>query len=252
MSGDELSRYWFPLTPNARAFSTLMRNFFSNCREADRQENLGVLCQRHWRQLLSDLLRKWRSVVIGPGALSFHPASGSATVSRTQRFRAEGFRNGAGELHLLDRLLDLAKRQMLVAFGSRPLPVTVPTPNAYTVFVRNVIEHAHAWGNHFQHNIPHMRSLPHEEQLITPPPSRHHLGVSPPPRRTWVSTLGSTRLQGSFSTRHRCRSNGIGSVAYVRIWPNSAVAATLLERQLLGDKLPSAATTSLSAASARR
>jgi hypothetical protein len=25
----------------------LMRNFLSNCREADRQENLGVLCQRH-------------------------------------------------------------------------------------------------------------------------------------------------------------------------------------------------------------
>jgi hypothetical protein len=25
----------------------LMRDFFSHCREADQQENLGVLCQRH-------------------------------------------------------------------------------------------------------------------------------------------------------------------------------------------------------------
>ncbi len=35
----------------------LMRNFFRNCWEADRQDNFTVLYHRGWRQLSSDLLR---------------------------------------------------------------------------------------------------------------------------------------------------------------------------------------------------
>jgi len=47
LSGNEL--FTLPVFAHAECLSilALMRNFFSNCREADRQENLGVLCQRH-------------------------------------------------------------------------------------------------------------------------------------------------------------------------------------------------------------
>jgi hypothetical protein len=67
---------------------------------------------------------------------------------------------GPAGLYLPDHLLDLAKRQMLMAFGSRP--VTVRTRNARTVFVRSVIKTRRCWGNHFQHKHAYMRSYPAE------------------------------------------------------------------------------------------
>jgi hypothetical protein len=47
LSGDELFTLLVSACAECQSIMALMRNFFSNCREADRQENLGVLCQRH-------------------------------------------------------------------------------------------------------------------------------------------------------------------------------------------------------------
>ena len=46
LSGDELFAPLVSAHPECQSILALMRDFFSNCREADRQENLGVLCQR--------------------------------------------------------------------------------------------------------------------------------------------------------------------------------------------------------------
>jgi hypothetical protein len=47
LSGDELFTLLVSALAECQSIFALMRDFFLNCREADRQENLGVLCQRH-------------------------------------------------------------------------------------------------------------------------------------------------------------------------------------------------------------
>jgi hypothetical protein len=47
LSGDKLFTLLVSAHAECQSILALMRNFFSNCREADRQENFGVLCQRH-------------------------------------------------------------------------------------------------------------------------------------------------------------------------------------------------------------
>jgi hypothetical protein len=47
LSGNELFTLLVSAHAECQSMLALMRDFFSNCREADRQEKLGVLCQRH-------------------------------------------------------------------------------------------------------------------------------------------------------------------------------------------------------------